>query len=88
MDKNHIVAKGVLNVLMYHKGVEEPSRIFCDEIEYLPGKEKVANGISYHHLVFWHNNNVVFKAWLNPKKDFNNIYEALGYIGIKVFDIA
>ena len=66
-----------LDVLMYHKGVDQPSRIFCDRIEYIHYKE---GKILHHHLLFWNKGGLAFKIWLKngPKnKAYNDVYSVL-----------
>ncbi len=77
-----------LNVTIKHKGVTENSRIFCDEIIYLHNKGTFQGSLTFdHHLLFWKKRELVFKVWLNNKlsdKEFKNIQQAMGSVGIKV----
>ena len=91
--KDRMKNKYGLDVIIKHKGVPEPSRIFCDEIRYMHIKgswEYSKNNympVFDHHLMFYDNKNLVFKVWLpNRLKDkkFKDIHEALESVGIKV----
>ena len=92
--KDRIYNKDGLNVLIKHKGVNEPSRIFCDEIVYIHNRgifqepiSKIKCKIFDHHLMFWKNRKLIFKVWLrnNPRnKEYHNINLALKDIGVMI----
>ena len=72
----------VQDAVIWHKGVSEASRIFCDEIEYLHSKVKDRFD---HHLMFYYKGRLVFKVWLpnEPEdKKFKDIDEALKSVRI------
>jgi len=76
-----IKAKNGLNVLLRHGKVAEPSRIFCDRIEYVHVHGTFRNKpIFDHHLMFWLKDKLVFKVWLpngNKAKEYTGVEEAL-----------
>jgi hypothetical protein len=81
--ENDLIEAEFFNCQIKHKGVEEPSRIFCDKIEYMHNK---ARGSFDHHLMFWFRGELVFKVWLpneSKDKEFKNIFEAMKSVGIK-----
>lgn len=81
--RDDIIEAEFLNCQIKHKSVEEPSRIFCDKIEYMHNKLK---GMFDHHLMFWYKGNLVFKVWLPNKskdKEFKDVFEAMKICGIK-----
>lgn len=82
---NDLIEAEFLNCQIKHKGIGEPSRIFCDKIEYIHDKYK---GMFDHHLMFWFKGNLVFKGWLpneSKDKEFGNIFEAMKSVGIKAW---
>jgi len=72
-----------------HKGVDEPSGIFCDKIECLHNiskNNKLFGFVFDHHLMFWKRGDLVFKVWLpnnEDDKEFKDIFEAMKSVGIK-----
>ncbi|MFH1592176.1 MAG: hypothetical protein ABIB47_02300 [Candidatus Woesearchaeota archaeon] len=82
--KDKIENKNGLNVQIEQKGVSEPSKIFCDQIEYISNKK---DNVFDHHLFFWNKGELIFKVWLPNNKDdkeFEDIYEALKSVDILV----
>lgn len=91
--KDKIVGPSFLDAHIEMPNTEEPSRIFCDRIEYWHNRnenDKIFDDFIFdHHLMFWQGEQLVFKVWLpNGKRDkeFNNIDEALASVGIKVIN--
>lgn len=79
------VIKGKTAVIK-HKNTSEGSRIFCDEIEYMHDRK---GNIFDHHLMFWLEGKLVFKVWLRNRpedKEYEDVYEALKDVGIKVIE--
>jgi len=72
-----------------HKGIGEPSAIFCDKIEYLHNiskDNKLFGFVFDHHLMFWKRGDLVFKVWLpnsRKNKEFKDVFEAMESVGIK-----
>jgi hypothetical protein len=62
---NDIIESERLICRIEHTGVEEPSRIFCDKVEYMHdrGDDKMFGRIFDHHIMAWNKNNLVFKVW-------------------------
>lgn len=61
----------------------QPSRIFCERIEYLHKKKKDS---FHHHLFFYNHGLLVFKVWLSNRSEdmeFKDIFEALESVKIK-----
>jgi hypothetical protein len=81
------VKKGKFDVLIEHKNIEEPSRLFdCDRIEYL--SHKVGEHFD-HHLMFFRGNKLIYKVWLRNKpedKPYKNIEEAMKDVGISLYE--
>lgn len=81
--------EGFCDCLIEHKGIEEPSIIFCDKIEYrhIRGEQEMFGKTFDHHLMFWKEKDLVFKVYLpNEEKDkeFSDIFKALKSVGIKL----
>ncbi|VVB79066.1 Uncharacterised protein [uncultured archaeon] len=88
--KDKIVGPYWLDAQIKMPNTEEPSRIFCDKIEYLHNRGKMGfSEIFDHHLMFWQGKKLVFKVWLpNSEKDreFNDIDEAMASVGMKLIN--
>lgn len=82
--KDILEAKEYMIINLKQKNTIEPSKIFCDKVQYLHYKEK---DIFDHHLMFYLRKNLIFKIWLpnEPKdKEFKDIHEALKSVGMEV----
>jgi len=83
IEANFIICK------IEHRGIDEPSAIFCTKIEYMHDidkNDKMFDFVFDHHLMFWNNDLLVFKVWLpNGEKDkeFKDVFEAMESVGIK-----
>lgn len=83
--KDLIENKNGINILLKHNKDIEPSRIFCDRIEYMHDKQKFeGKSVLDHHLMFYLGKKLVFKVWLKQNREYKNIEEALKDVGILV----
>ena len=71
----------LFNFGIWHEGVQEPSRIFCNKVEYIHNRgEFMGNAIFDHHLMFWQDDKLVFKVWLPNDlkvKEYEGVEDAL-----------
>jgi len=86
---NNTIESDFIVCKIKHKGIDEPSAIFCTKIEYMHDinkKDKDFGFVFDHHLMFWNKDLLVFKVWLpNGEKDkeFKDVFEAMDSCGIK-----
>ena len=80
-----LIESELMDCRIDHKGVAEPSQIFCNKIEYIHDK---LNDMSFEHcLNFWKRGEPVFRVLLPNSKnegEFESINEALESCGVRV----
>lgn len=83
-----IQSKRGLGVLLRHGKLIEPSRIFCDRIEYVHTRGTFNGKPTFnHHIMFWLGDKLVFKVWLPNKqnsKEYKGVMEALEGVKFKI----
>lgn len=83
--KDIIKVREYMIINLKQKNTMEPSKLFCDKVQYLHNKEKDRFD---HHLMFYVKDRLVFKIWLpnHPKdNEFRDIHEALKNVGMYIF---